>query len=57
MLEVLQLQKRVTSEKEKEPIIANISMALPVRKETTVRDLEILQSKLNQWRLSNLLLR
>ena len=39
-----------------EPLIANISMPLPTQKEPTSRDLRNLQSKLNQWRLQNLLL-
>lgn len=32
---------------EKEPIIANINMALPVNKDPTERDLETLLSKIN----------
>lgn len=66
-MEVQPLEEKVPSpmkpEKEEDiaafdrEIIANINMALPVMKDPTERDLESLLSKINQWRLANLLLK
>ena len=44
-------------DREKEPIIANIGVKLPVINDPTEKDLELLLSKINQWRLANLLLK